>query len=73
MQDQTTLKCPLCKGEMQLGFLPDMGHYQSANVPQWYPNSPTRGWFGGIKRPEGALKVQTFRCNACGYLMSFAT
>lgn len=73
MQDQTALRCVLCKGEMQLGFVPDKAHMNMPELAQWYPNSPKRGWFGGIKRPEGTLQIQTFRCNACGYLMSFAT
>lgn len=73
MDESAKLVCTLCKGEVQEGFFADKGDMELARIQEWYPSPPVKGWLGDIKRPMSALKVKTFRCTACGYLMSFAT
>ena len=74
MEDSAPPRCKLCNGEMQDGFIADKGDMDISRVSEWYPNPAVKSWWlGGIKRPTSALKVKTFRCTACGYLMSFAT
>jgi hypothetical protein len=34
---------------------------------------PVKGWLGDIKRPMAAVKVKSYRCTDCGFLMNFAT
>lgn len=72
MDDAPALHCKLCNGEMQDGFVADKGDMEDARYSEWYPHPAVKGWLGGIKRPHTALKVRTFRCMSCGYLMSFA-
>ena len=73
MHDETSKQCLLCKGEVQEGFFADKGDMELARVLEWYPSPPVKGWLGDIKRPMAAVKVKSYRCTACGFLMSFAT
>lgn len=70
-------KCPKCQGEMVCGFIMD---YTSnfPTVSTWVNGLPRKMWWplywGGIKTPERKemIPVGTFRCQACGFLESYA-
>ena len=72
MDEPPKLACTLCDGEVQEGFFHvELGVGERSL--EWYPSPPVKNWLGDIKRPMSALKVKSYRCTACGYLMSFAT
>ena len=73
MNAPTKLACTLCNGEVQEGFFADKGDMELARILEWYPSPPVRGLLGDIKRPMSALRVKSYRCTVCGYLISFAT
>lgn len=74
------LKCPKCAGEMDRGFSVDFGGNAGLLHGQWFPGIPQRPWWGSLFRsgssiawPTGpSLPISTFRCQACGYLESYA-
>lgn len=67
-----TSRCPKCNGEMVQGFVIDFAH-GARLVSQWAEGLPQKSFWTGTKLPEEALiPVGTFRCNACGFLESYA-
>ena len=59
---------------MERGFVADMG-YGSITQALWVEGEPERGRFSGsIKlRKKRAFYVETFRCDGCGAVRSYAT
>lgn len=68
MSTQVTF-CPKCNGEMQQGFVADTRPVD-AFVSFWTAGHPRRGFFG-LKLPN-RTPIATFRCQACGFLESYA-
>jgi hypothetical protein len=66
------LRCPLCRGEMEEGFVPDHAHGTVVGS-RWMRGRPKRSLLTGIKvRGERAYPIVTYRCLRCGFLASFA-
>jgi hypothetical protein len=67
--------CLVCQKEMELGFLTDMGDYQTIHVPVWCAGEPKPGFFSGevksAQRRQG-LKVVAYRCPQCEALRLYA-
>ena len=64
--------CPKCQGTMTQGWTLD--HTQGGRkVGSWVEGVPERSvWVGvklGAKKP---IDIQTWRCNRCGFLESYA-
>ena len=64
--------CPKCNGRMELGTIIDMG-YGSVSMARWHPGEAKKAWHGSIKLDKKALRdVETYRCQKCGFLESYA-
>ena len=59
---------------MERGFVADMG-YGSITQGLWVAGEPEKGWLSGSIKVKGkrAFFVETFRCNGCGAVRSYAT
>lgn len=58
---------------MGQGFLLDLAHADSKKLTHWVEGAPERGWFGLLRvRGKRKLTVETWRCERCGFLESFA-
>ncbi len=68
-----TLICPKCAGPMSAGFIIDHGDMNYASTTIWQAGAPETSFWTGLKS-DGRLQrqVETFRCDACGYLESYA-
>ena len=60
--------CPKCGGRMEQGFIPEAGN----GPDEWIEGAPHKSWMGLRIRRKTRLAVQTFRCQRCTYLESFA-
>jgi hypothetical protein len=69
MNDVSTV-CPKCQGAMQQGFVPEIAG--GAVVSGWVKGAPKKNWLGAVKLPGILIPIATFRCEACGYLESYA-
>lgn len=68
----TPHRCPKCEGLMAEGFIVDATHGGNV-VSRWVEGQPERVFFGGLKiRGKTVHHVQTWRCQRCGYLESYA-
>ena len=64
--------CPKCQGDMVQGWVAEFAAAQTL-VSTWVEGSPERSVFYGTKIPqEKCIPIGTFRCEACGYLESYA-
>jgi hypothetical protein len=70
--NQSAPKCPKCDGKMQEGFIVD----SAANgflVSSWHPEKPQDSFWYATKVDRKKLRaIETFRCEKCGYLESYA-
>lgn len=67
-----TINCPKCRGEMEVGVIPDMTH-GPALVGSWQRGAPEKGPFGGLRRlGRERLEITAYRCTACGFLECYA-
>jgi hypothetical protein len=65
-------RCPKCRGEMVLGFVPDATH-GGIRVGQWHDGPPQKSfWLGTKTGPGPGIPIGVFRCAGCGYLEFFA-
>jgi len=65
--------CPKCDGRMVPGYLLGYTDHHSRRVTEWLEGEPERGIFGMLKvRGHKRLPVETYRCERCGYLESYA-
>jgi hypothetical protein len=65
--------CPKCQGKMIQGFLADFAH-GFIGVSTWVEGPPKKTYWGGSTDTtfRQRLPVATFRCEACGFLESYA-
>lgn len=64
--------CSKCQGTMSEGFVIDNTH-GGRNVSSWVEGAPvTSFWVGVSLKGKEPVPIQTFRCNRCGYLESYA-
>jgi len=65
--------CAKCAGEveMQLGFIPDHGHFDAILQPEWSPAKFVEGAYNLTLHGQ-RYTVRTYRCPQCGYLESYA-
>jgi hypothetical protein len=67
------MECLRCKGEMESGFVGDLGQAHTVWLSTWYSGRPEWSFWGGVKlRGRKRIYVQTLRCTSCGYLESYA-
>lgn len=67
-----TRTCPDCKGDMEIGFVPD--HYAQIVQSRWHPGTATeKTVFGNLKLdPNSMIPITAFRCTQCGLLKHYA-
>jgi predicted nucleic-acid-binding Zn-ribbon protein len=64
--------CPKCGGRMEQGFTPEQKQH-ATSVSLWVEGAPEKSFWSGIKtRGRKNLKIETWRCNRCGYLEGYA-
>jgi hypothetical protein len=69
----TQPQCLRCKGPMELGFVLDRGHHNSAAEQTWIEGEPEKSFWTGIKTKDREKHaIETYRCERCGYLESYA-
>jgi ribosomal protein S27AE len=65
--------CPKCGGRQVQGFILDHADGQPKKVTSWVEGAPEKGWFGGVKiRGKRTLEIESWRCDKCGFLESYA-
>ena len=66
-----TKRCPKCDSAMTLGVTIDKDQ-GIRYAGTWLEGAPEKGWFGLKLRGKKPLEIQTYRCNRCGFLESYA-
>lgn len=74
----TEKNCPDCRGFMVEGFIIDMsgqgGGFGGRVVPRWLKGRPEKSFWAGVKvSGKDCYTVETYRCEQCGLLRSYAT
>ena len=67
--------CLVCEKEMEPGFLTDLGHANTIQMPRWCPGQPQASfWSGEVKRSQRneGFKVIAYRCPECEALRLYA-
>ena len=67
----TRKDCPKCQASMTEGFVLDVDSHGN-KVSRWIQGAPDKRWYGLKVRGKTQINVQTFRCNRCGFLESYA-
>jgi DNA gyrase inhibitor GyrI len=58
---------------MELGFLLERGDKNRGAATQWVEGTPERSFWTGVRvKNRRVLPVITYRCDACGFLASYA-
>lgn len=67
--------CLVCKKVMEIGFITDLGHFDTIRLPRWSPGKPKKSWLSGeAKRSQinEGHKIVAFRCPECEALRLYA-
>jgi hypothetical protein len=58
---------------MSEGYILDINQAGGRSVAKWIEGAPEKGIFVGLKLGSRAKRdIQTWRCNRCGFLESYA-
>ena len=66
-----TRSCSKCGGRMKDGFIPEAREV-GLKISTWFSGKPRRGFFGLKLRGLSQYEIETWRCEKCGYLESYA-
>ena len=67
------MPCPKCGGRMQQGFIVDRFDNIHRVVSMWVEGAPQKTFWTGLSlKGRKTIDVQTFRCDKCGFLESYA-
>ena len=70
--EASEIKCPLCHGPTEIGFLMDRMH-GGRKPGEWIEGTPEPSFWRGIKISDRRRFVlEARRCVDCGYLLLFA-
>ena len=71
---ESTLECPKCGRAMMEGFIADFTHdREQSTTATWVEGVPEPSLWRGLKlKGKQKYSVRTYRCEACGYLESYA-
>jgi hypothetical protein len=65
--------CPKCSTIMEVGFILDKAHLGVPTVSEWLEGKPETSFWSGLKtKNHDRIPVETYRCERCGYLESYA-
>ena len=62
--------CPKCQGSMSAGFT--LVTTDGGKVAKWTEGAPVRSIWGLKLGKKATHELQTWRCNRCGFLESYA-
>lgn len=65
--------CSKCQSSMVEGFVLDAEHGGAHKVSTWIEGAPDKAWYGLKTRGKPQFKIQSWRCNRCGYLENYAS
>ena len=63
--------CPKCSARMEQGYFTEAKDHSSM-VEMWFDGAPEKRWYGLKTRGLRRLEIQTWRCQRCAYLESYA-
>jgi Domain of unknown function (DUF6487) len=64
--------CPKCHGAMEQGFTLDHSYGESL-AAEWVEGPPEKSFWHGVRtRGRERRAIETWRCEQCGYLESYA-
>ena len=67
------VECPKCKKAMNVGFLLPYSKFDQSHPAQWVEGVPQKSvWTGTMVNRRAVIPVLTYRCQACGFLESYA-
>jgi Domain of unknown function (DUF6487) len=67
------LACPKCLGAMQEGFILEFTSHASSSASRWVEGVPAKALLFGLRTADKEQHpIQSYRCQACGYLESYA-
>ena len=67
------LACPKCRNEMQEDFILEYATNASASASRWVEGAPVKALLFGVRTAHKEQHpIQSFRCQSCGYLESYA-
>ena len=71
-ESQREVRCQLCGGEVETGFVLD--HTHGGKIPaEWVSGEPVPSFWRGTSVRNATLRpMEAFRCTRCGYVMLFA-
>jgi len=78
MSEHHKPSCLVCKLDMELGFLTDLGDSNAVYLPRWCAGEPKKGLlprvFGEASRSQQreGLEVTAYRCPGCHALRLYA-
>lgn len=67
--------CLVCKKDMEIGFMTDLGDYNTLHLPRWCAGEPEASWISGEAKKSQhrtGLKVVAYRCPECEALRLYA-
>lgn len=70
-----TPTCLVCQKVMEVGFLTDLGHYNTVHLPRWCAGVPEASFWSGEAKPaqiKTGAKVTAYRCPTCKALRLYA-
>ena len=66
--------CPKCSVPMEEGFMADLGLMGANQLARWTAGPAVKSFATGVRKvSRKQYRVQTFRCDTCGLLQSYAT
>lgn len=67
------MQCKWCgEGELEVGYLEDLGHGDRKRDIAWISGPVERGWLGGAKRRgRERREIEAYRCTRCSHLALF--
>jgi hypothetical protein len=70
--EERAIQCAKCGGDMAEGFILDKT-YGGAVAASWQADKPERSFWTGVKFiGKEQHPITVYRCQACGYLESYA-
>ena len=67
------LACPKCRNAMQEGFILEYATNASSSASRWVEGAPVKTLLFGVRTADKEQHpIQSFRCQSCGYLESYA-
>lgn len=67
------IECLRCRGRMEPGAVLDRGDYNALTEQEWMEGAIEKSFWSGIQtKNRERFTVNTYRCERCGYLESYA-